>query len=179
MVKVYLASPYGFAYSTSGFLKELRGVLRDEGWEVLDPWEFGEPMVKEFQMQSANLSDEARVSRLRKLNDEIGNLNREALDTADIVVAGLDGPDVDSGTASEIGYAYARGKIIVGYRGDFRLTGENEAAMINIQVQYWIERSGGRIVRTLLNLLSALSSIQNSQREWRHDGLDVSGVQHK
>ena len=34
------------------------------------------------------------------------------------VVAVLDGADVDSGTAAEIGYAFARGKLIVGYRGD-------------------------------------------------------------
>ena len=41
-------------------------------------------------------------------------------------MAVLDGTDVDSGTAAEIGYAFARGKLIVGYRGDFRLSADNE-----------------------------------------------------
>jgi len=35
------------------------------------------------------------------------------LDEASIVVAILDGPDVDSGTAIEIGYAFAKGFICI------------------------------------------------------------------
>ena len=66
---------------------------------------------------------------------ELGRLNQTALDRSRIVVAALDGPDVDSGTASEIGYAFARGKRIIGFHGDMRLTGENEAAVVNLQVQ--------------------------------------------
>jgi nucleoside 2-deoxyribosyltransferase len=42
------------------------------------------------------------------------------VDAADVLVAVLDGPDVDSGTAFEVGYAYARGKPIIGVRTDFR-----------------------------------------------------------
>lgn len=37
------------------------------------------------------------------------------------MLAILDGQDVDSGTAAEIGYAFARRKPIVGYRGDLRV----------------------------------------------------------
>jgi len=44
----------------------------------------------------------------------------ESLEDADVVVAVLDGSDVDSGTAFEVGYAYARGIPIVGIRTDFR-----------------------------------------------------------
>lgn len=36
----------------------------------------------------------------------------QAIDNSDIVVAVLDGADVDSGTAAEMGYAWARGKPI-------------------------------------------------------------------
>jgi nucleoside 2-deoxyribosyltransferase len=43
-----------------------------------------------------------------------------ALDRADLVVANLDGADVDSGTAWEIGYAIARGKGAIGIRTDRR-----------------------------------------------------------
>lgn len=51
---------------------------------------------------------------------EIFRLCIDALDACDLVVAILDGPDVDSGTAFEVGYAYARGKPIIGVRTDFR-----------------------------------------------------------
>jgi nucleoside 2-deoxyribosyltransferase len=43
-----------------------------------------------------------------------------ALDNCDVVVAILDGPDADSGTSFEMGYASARGKRMIGVRTDFR-----------------------------------------------------------
>ena len=43
-----------------------------------------------------------------------------ALDNCDVVVAILDGPDADSGTSFEMGYARARGKRVIGVRTDFR-----------------------------------------------------------
>jgi len=42
------------------------------------------------------------------------------LASAGAVVAVLDGPDVDSGTAFELGYAAARGVPIIGVRTDYR-----------------------------------------------------------
>jgi len=42
------------------------------------------------------------------------------LDRAEIVVANLDGISIDSGAAWELGYAYARGKHLIGIRTDFR-----------------------------------------------------------
>ena len=44
----------------------------------------------------------------------------ETLEKADLVVAVLDGPDADSGTAFEMGYAYARGIPVIGVRTDYR-----------------------------------------------------------
>ena len=43
-----------------------------------------------------------------------------ALDNCDVVVAILDGPDADSGTSFEMGYARGRGKRVIGVRTDFR-----------------------------------------------------------
>ena len=51
----------------------------------------------------------------------------------------LDGVDVDSGTAGEMGFAYGLGKPVHGLRTDFRVTGDNEAAGINLQLRYFIE----------------------------------------
>ena len=44
----------------------------------------------------------------------------DAINHSDAVVAILDGADSDSGTCIEIGYAKAKGKLIVGVRTDFR-----------------------------------------------------------
>jgi nucleoside 2-deoxyribosyltransferase len=50
------------------------------------------------------------------------------------VVACMDGPDPDSGTAWECGYAFAKGKPIVCYRTDFRITGDTEGAPYNLML---------------------------------------------
>ena len=90
---------------------------------------------------------------------EIGNNNREAIDRCDLVFAVLDGVDVDSGTAAEIGYAFARGKAILGYRGDFRLSADNEGSTVNLQVEYFIRQSGGDIITTFADLDEALDRL--------------------
>lgn len=46
------------------------------------------------------------------------------LDWADCVVAVMDGPDPDSGTAWECGYAYAKGKPVLLLRSDLRGSGD-------------------------------------------------------
>jgi nucleoside 2-deoxyribosyltransferase len=43
-----------------------------------------------------------------------------ALDRCDVVLAVLDGPDADSGTSFEMGYARGQGKKVIGIRTDFR-----------------------------------------------------------
>lgn len=63
------------------------------------------------------------------------------LDETDIIVAVLDGPDVDSGTAFELGYGYAHKKYLIGIRTDFRamafLNREKPlSAQINLMVRY-------------------------------------------
>lgn len=44
------------------------------------------------------------------------------IDEADLILAILDGPDADSGTSVELGYAYAIQKPIIGIRTDFRIS---------------------------------------------------------
>ncbi|MFZ2411633.1 MAG: nucleoside 2-deoxyribosyltransferase, partial [Candidatus Methanoperedens sp.] len=65
----------------------------------------------------------------------IFNKNVAAIESSDIIVAVIDGTDVDSGTAWEIGYAFAKGKTITGLRTDFRTLG------IEGTVNLMIERS--------------------------------------
>lgn len=48
----------------------------------------------------------------------------DAIDESRCVLAWFDGPDADSGTSFEAGYAYAKGIPVVGIRTDFRLSQE-------------------------------------------------------
>jgi nucleoside 2-deoxyribosyltransferase len=55
----------------------------------------------------------------------------DALAEADAVVAVLDGPDVDSGAALEMGVAYGKGIPIIGVRTDFR---ESQDRGVNVVI---------------------------------------------
>jgi nucleoside 2-deoxyribosyltransferase len=66
---------------------------------------------------------------------EIFDANLRALDECDLMVAILDGPQVDDGTAWEIGYFFSQGKSVVGVRTDFRRAGEHEHSKVNIMVE--------------------------------------------
>jgi nucleoside 2-deoxyribosyltransferase len=56
------------------------------------------------------------------------------IEWADAVVACMDGADPDSGTAWEVGYAYAKGKPIVCYRTDFRSAADTRRAPYNVML---------------------------------------------
>ena len=55
----------------------------------------------------------------------------DAIDASRCVIAWLDGPDADSGTSFEVGYAYAKGIPVIGIRTDFRL---NQERGVNIML---------------------------------------------
>lgn len=119
----------------------------EEVVDVTNPWD-DQRFADDFA-QIADLDSVAdRNARLKAINRELGRTNAASIDAAHGLFAVLDGVDVDSGTASEIGYAAARGKFVCGLRTDFRLAGDNEGSIVNLQVQYFIEASGGTIVRT-------------------------------
>lgn len=86
---------------------------------------------------------------------EIGRRNQDAIDSADIVIAALDGQEIDSGTAAEVGYAFGKGKLIFGYRSDLRESGE-KGSILNLQVEYFIKASGGEMLADLGELITTL-----------------------
>ena len=159
--RIYLAGPLGFSQVGRHFhTAVLVPLVRGLGFEVLDPWALTEPA--RLDAVRAMPEGAARRHAWRRLNHEMGAGNRAAIDAADALVAVLDGPDVDSGTAAEIGYAFARGKPIVGYRGDFRLSADNEGGAVNLQVEYFIRESGGTIVDRYEDLGPALASLRGA-----------------
>ena len=55
----------------------------------------------------------------------------DGIDSCQCMVAWLDGPDSDSGTSFEVGYAYAKGIPVVGVRTDFR---HNQERGVNLML---------------------------------------------
>ena len=156
--RIYLAGPLGFAEAGRHFLASvLVPFVAGLGYEVVDPWALTDP--REIEKVRSLPDGPARRDAWRALNQRIGARNRAAIDGARAMVAVLDGPDVDSGTAAEIGYAFARGKLIVGYRSDFRLSAENEGGVVNLQVEYFIRESGGDIVSAYTDLARSLAPL--------------------
>jgi nucleoside 2-deoxyribosyltransferase len=160
-MKIYMASPLGFSEAGRAFYN---GTLIPEvirlGFEVVDPWTLTD-QAKIDAVQNMPYGQDRRDA-WRRLNVEIGGNNRAGIDSADMVLAVLDGTDVDSGTAAEIGYAFAKGKPILGYRGDFRLSADNDGSIVNLQVEYFIRQSGGDIVTAVAELGPALAKIKTA-----------------
>ncbi|MEH6471966.1 MAG: nucleoside 2-deoxyribosyltransferase [Halopseudomonas sp.] len=154
-IKLYLAGPLGFSEVGRLFhFEKFVPALQRRGFELLDPWLLND--TPELQQALALTDLNAQRKALAELNHEIGRINAEAIDACDWVIANLDGVDVDSGTAAEIGYGFAKGKKIFGYRGDFRLSCDNLGSSVNLQVEYFIRASGGTLHTSLDELLAAL-----------------------
>jgi nucleoside 2-deoxyribosyltransferase len=154
--RAYLASPLGFAASTQAFMADLVQAL-GAVVDVENPWDLGGPELgAAFERANALPGYAERVAALHAIDMGIGAQNEAAIRRSDIVVAVLDGVDVDSGTASEIGFAYGLGKRSYGLRTDTRLAGDNLGATVNLQVQYWIEASGGAVFEKVEDVIVAL-----------------------
>ena len=147
--KVYLAGPLGFTAAGRAFhASEVVPRVRDAGFVPLDPWAVPPSLAEAFSLPN---DDPRRPAALRRANRAAGKRNAAMIVAADAVLAILDGTDVDSGTAAEIGYAAALDTPVVGLRLDTRNTGDNEATIVNLQVEWFIRASGGHVLATDLD----------------------------
>jgi nucleoside 2-deoxyribosyltransferase len=151
--RIYLANPLGFSEAGRAFIHDVILPALGRHGHVINPFDLVDS--KKIAELNGMPAGEARIRAWRAFNVEVGKLNQDHIDNCDVVFAVLDGTDVDSGTASEIGYAYARKKLIIGYRGDFRLSADNEGGIVNLQVEHFIRASGGTIIRELSELEGA------------------------
>jgi nucleoside 2-deoxyribosyltransferase/predicted secreted protein len=126
--QVYLAAPL-FSEAERSYNRSIEELLRKNFFDVYLP-------------QQAGDDSEIREKAEQQL---IFSKNLKALENADIIVAIIDGADADSGTAWEMGYAFARGKKVIGLRTDFRRSGNHE------KVNFMLEESA--IVVTSTNQL--------------------------
>ena len=114
--RIYLAGPL-FSHAELEYNRKLRDLLLNKDFSVFLPQEDAEDTTNEREKQNQECIFKKCV---------------ESVDSSDIVVAVLDGVDVDSGTAWEIGYAYAKEKPVIGLRTDFRSLSDG---IVNLMVE--------------------------------------------
>jgi len=144
--RCYLASPFGFSEAGRHYYREIYVPALAELVEPVDPWS----LIGDQEVAAAVGEErEAEIAR------RIGRQNIAAIRSSDLLVASLEGQEIDSGTASEVGYAACLGLVCFGVRSDFRQTGEH-GATVNLQVEAFILESGGAIATTLDELVAGL-----------------------
>ncbi len=154
--RAYLASPFGFSEGAKLFMERVYVPRLAEVVDIINPW---------LLTSDAEIHQSFRDGKVAEFRHEIGKRNADGIQRADIVIAALDGQELDSGTVAEVGYAAGLGKPVYGYRNDIRQAGELQATF-NLQVEYFIHSSGGVIVQSLDELVAVManldSSLQNS-----------------
>jgi nucleoside 2-deoxyribosyltransferase len=86
--------------------------------------------------------------------EQIFQANLQALKECDIMVAMLDGPQVDDGTAWEIGCFFSANKRVFGLRTDIRRAGETDASRVNLMIECSCCALAGSLDELLANLKS-------------------------
>ncbi|MBJ6725993.1 nucleoside 2-deoxyribosyltransferase [Geomesophilobacter sediminis] len=148
MKKLYLASPLGFSPENVAYLNKIKVRLAALGFEIFDPWD--QTQFKDRIETALRQTDfNERVAQLQEVSRQIGTCNEGGIRWANYVLAVLDGAEVDSGTAGEVGFASALGKKCYGLRTDLRDSGDFVGLPINLQLIHFIERSGGKIFRSI------------------------------
>lgn len=138
---VYVAGPL-FSQAERQFLEQI--VSRLSATTELDP-------LEEFFLPHRDGGELGKgPNRLDIFNLDIRHLNQ-----ASIVVALLDGQDVDSGTCIELGYAYALKKKIFGIITDFRAYCTNDSEPQRPNLMVWGVCENGQTLFHNLDDLSA------------------------
>jgi nucleoside 2-deoxyribosyltransferase/predicted secreted protein len=132
--RVYLAAPL-FSEAERAYNLSITGQLRNDFFDVYLPQEAGD------DSHTRNKDEQVRIF----------SENLKALEDSDLIVAIIDGADADSGTAWEMGYAYARGKPVIALRTDFRRSGNDE------KVNLMLEESSA-VVTSTVELLEVIKS---------------------
>ena len=140
MPTIYLAGPL-FSHADQAWHRSTKARIQAEaGHTVVWPFELFD------QAEIAAWGDDAPLRVMEQC--------RDALAGCSLVVALLDGAQVDDGTAWEIGYAHARGIPVIGVRTDFRSSGDVPGALVNAMVHASCEV----IVRSADQLLEVLKA---------------------
>ena len=150
--EIYIASPFRFSEAGRDFMyRKLIPEIKKAGFEIIDPLKLTDQQY--IQDIIALPLDAGKLTRLKNMNRVMGSNNEKGIERCKGIFAVLDGTDVDSGVASEIGVGYGWNKPILGYRNDFRLASENLGSRVNLQVEYWIMHRGGEIISSVKEIV--------------------------
>lgn len=144
-MRIYFAGPLFTPYER-GYIDECAAQLRADGFEVFVP--------HEHELAQANTTPEWIFAK-----------DMQGLGPADAVLALLDGPMVDDGTACEIGIFYAAmqndpaKKGVVGLLTDLR-GHRGESNGLNLFVEGCIRASGGTVADTFAEAHQALRAFR-------------------
>jgi nucleoside 2-deoxyribosyltransferase len=148
--RCYVASPLGFTESGRDYYARRYLPVLAEHVEPIDPW----------ALASADEFAAARAQgRERELGVEVGARNAEAIRGAQLLVAHLDGQEVDAGTAAEVGYAAALGLPCLALRSDLRASGE-PGMHVNLQLEAFVVLSGGFVAGSLAELVERVGALR-------------------
>ncbi|MEO8609284.1 MAG: nucleoside 2-deoxyribosyltransferase [Chloroflexota bacterium] len=136
MVHAYIAGPL-FNEGERWFDEQIEQAARQAGFTTFLPHRDGK--------EAKTYEGSARVRRIF-----VEDVN--GVDSADIVIANLNGITTDDGTAWELGYAYAKGKHLVGVYSDWRLQFAHQT------VNLMIECSLHKLVHSLDELQAYLAT---------------------
>ena len=152
--RCYVASPLGFTEAGREYYARRYLPALAEHVEPVDPWALSVP--EEFAAAAAE-------HRAREFGIEVGARNAEAIRSARLLIAQLDGQEVDAGTAAEVGFAAASGLICLAVRSDVRATGE-PGMRVNLQLEAFVVLSGGFIAGSLDELVERLAALRGAVR---------------
>jgi nucleoside 2-deoxyribosyltransferase len=144
-MRIYFAGPLFTPYER-GYIDECAAQLRADGFEVFVP--------HEHELAQSNTTAEW-----------IFDKDMDGLGPANAVLALLDGPMVDDGTACEIGIFYAlmqsdpTKKGVIGLLTDLRGS-RGESTVLNLFVEGCILATGGEVVGTFDDALAALRRLR-------------------
>jgi nucleoside 2-deoxyribosyltransferase len=147
---IYFAAPL-FTYAERSWNAQLAAALREAGFSVILPQERAAEIIQ---------PDEPLPVRL------LYEYSLEGIQAADVVLAVLDGPDPDSGTSFECGYAHAMGKPLIGLRTDIRLGGDDPDFNVNLMLsqaaQVFLSMASEDIPAVVEQIATAMEAIASA-----------------
>lgn len=108
--KIYIAGPL-FNVHEKKYLEEIAEVLEGNGYDCFLPHR-DQTGIDPEDLKNNDMSQSTK--------DIIFQTDVQALNKSDLVVALVTGQDIDSGTASEIGYMYANNKPVIALTAEER-----------------------------------------------------------
>ena len=108
--KIYIAGPL-FNIHEKKYLEEIAELLENNGYDCFLPHR-DQTGIDPAELKDNNMSQATK--------DIIFKTDVDALSSSDLVVALVTGQDIDSGTASEIGYMYANNKPVIAITAEER-----------------------------------------------------------